>query len=68
MDFCINCIHFLSKLADPKHEYARCGRRGTPNPVTGIMSFPYCNSERTYSTGTCPDGKHFQQTVEKNNE
>lgn len=56
------------KPNDDKHEYARCGRLGTPNPVTGIMSFPYCNSERTYSTGTCADGKHFQQTVEKNNE
>lgn len=60
MDFCINCIHFLPKPKDDTHEYARCARRGEPHPVTGVMKYPYCESERTYSTGTCGNGIHFQ--------
>jgi hypothetical protein len=67
MDFCINCIHFLPKPKDDSHEYARCTRRGDPDPVTGIMKYPYCEMERK-STGTCAEGRHFNQKPENNNE
>ena len=72
MDFCINCIHFAPRESkytqDPTHEFARCTRKGIPNPVSGVESYPYCNSERTFSNGTCAEGRHFQQKPENNNE
>lgn len=59
-NYCINCKFFLPREGDASHELAKCTRRGKPNPVTGVMHYEYCSSERTYSTGTCRDGIHFQ--------
>jgi hypothetical protein len=60
-NYCINCVHFSdAHTNDPTHEFARCTRRGKPDPVTGQPRYPYCSTERSYASGTCAEGIHFQ--------
>ncbi|UOF82378.1 UNVERIFIED_CONTAM: hypothetical protein [Bacteriophage sp.] len=65
-NYCINCKFFLPREVDFSHELSLCKRKGKPNPVTGEMKYPYCHDERTYATGTCADGVHFQPKEENN--
>jgi len=65
-NYCINCKHFSDTSKDPTHEFARCTRRGKPDPVTGQPRYPYCSTERSYSSGTCAEGIHFVLKEESN--
>ena len=66
-NYCINCVHFSdAHTNDPTHEFARCTRRGTPDPVTGQPKYPYCSTERSYASGTCAEGIHFTPKEENN--
>ena len=64
-NYCINCKYFSDTSKDQTHEFARCTRRGTPDPVTGQPKYPYCSTERSYASGTCAEGIHF--TPKENN-
>ena len=66
-NYCINCVYFSdAHTNDPTHEFARCTRRGKNDPVTGQPRYPYCATERSYASGTCAEGIHFEAKQESN--
>lgn len=66
-NYCINCKYFSdAHTNDPTHEFARCTRRGKNDPVSGQPKYPYCATERSYSSGTCAEGIHSTPKEENN--